>query len=308
MQIRFCITTDGLSTRDKELEDSERRAHMARAGHRRKDGKQRPERKKSSPPQVIQVLDVPEPKNNIAGSSDPFGTCKGVKITAHVNHILTFMRDVMYPAIYFTPWTKSCSAEPPGKLEIVKPSRVVSAGSAHRDWQRLLWTLQDEGLGMACLAACASFVPQFRKTMKVEIMRMRAQSVSSLRVKLEERSPDAAISGRDLLQMFWLFEAEALDGNVDAALVHGKAFRAAVENCQDKETIDLGNIVMFLWADTNFAAKTMRHTMLSMQWCMQQLEGIWQRLSPLFPAPVSGIDLKLSPSVEAPPLVSLVAL
>ena len=301
MQVRFCITTPGTSVRAKELEDSERKAHAARTAYRRKTGR---DRKVQFTVSTIKTKPVVQsPMTDLGGSSDPFA-CLGVKITPEINRVLAFMRDVMYPAIYLTPWTQSCSAEPVRKLEVAQPRNVVSAASAHRDWSRMLCSLYDEGLGLACLSACASFVPDFRQTMKSDILQMRARSTSILRQRLLDPSRSYGQSGSALLQMFWLFEAEALDDNVQAARIHGRAFRNAVETCRDQEIIDLGNIVMFLWADTNFAAKTMGRTMLSMDWCIGRLQGLWSLLGGFFPATIPDQDAQLNCAVEADTLVS----
>ena len=305
MQIRFCITTNDDSIRTKELENSERRAHAARTAHLRRFSKVRTVQSSSTTVEgtksYVELAVVAS--TSIHGSSDPF-SCFEVKITPRINYILTFMRDVMYPAIYHTAWTKSCSTTPGRNFEIAKPSGIVSAGSAYRDWSRMLWTLQDEGLGLACLSACASMVPQFQKTMNIDVLKMRARSTSLLREKLEVQSSSYVSSGRALLHMFWLFEAEALNGNVEAAILHGGAFRVAVEACQEEAPIDIANIVMFLWADTNFAARTMRRTMLGMNWCAARFQGMWDRLEALFPLSASPEAQNLNPAIEATTLVS----
>lgn len=300
MQVRFCEPlTDG-SVRSQELEISERKAHAARTAHRRKIANNR---KVVHGRALSAILTHPKPKigPGMYGSSDPFSSL-GVKITPQINYILTFMRDVMYPAIYFTSWTMNCSAEPARRLDIAKPS-VVSAGSAHRDWSKLLWSLQDEGLGLASLSACASFAPQFRKMMEVDILQMRVRSMSLLRGKLSSQGSSFAKSGQAVLQMFWLFEAEALDDNTEAAVTHGHAFRVAVESCQDEEVIDLQTLLMMLWADTDFAAKGMQRTMLSMDWVTSRLQGLWNMLAPSFSMLELKSDLQLNPAIEAEILV-----
>lgn len=302
MQVRFCeALTDG-SVRSQELEISERKAHAARTAHRRKNANQRRVVHGRS---LSSIPTHPNPKIGpgkiMYGSSDPFSSL-GVKITPQINYILSFMRDVMYPAIYFTSWTMNCSAEPARKLDIAKPN-VVSAGSAHRDWTKLLWSLQDEGLGLASLSACASFVPQFRKMMEVDILQMRSRSMSLLRGKLGDQGSSFAKSGLAVLQMFWLFEAEALDNNIDAAKTHGHAFRVAVESCQDDEAIDLQTLLMILWADTDFAAKAMQRTMLSMDWVTSRLQGLWNMLAPAFSSSELICDLQLNSTIEAEVLV-----
>lgn len=311
---RFAVTTGFQTERDKELEDSERRAHSARISSRRKA--QFHSKRNRTSTVVYRRRDTYQHQAHfqgktykaasplvLLGQSDPFHS-NGIRITPQMNIIMSFMRDAFYPALYFNYWSRSCSADAPKVFTITRPGSIISSTAASRDWDKLVWSLHDEGLGLASLAACSAMAPQLRQATSLIALEMQMKSVRLLRERLQREGETFRKSKVAILQIFWLFEAEALRGNQDAAQVHGKALRDVAVDSFETGVIDLQMLLEILWADTDLAARYMRRTIFSMDWVVKHLSNIWAYIKMKVPLPKQPTHLDVHPTVTDEILVS----
>jgi hypothetical protein len=156
-------------------------------------------------------------------NSDPFQS-RAVIVSANINRVVTFIRDVALPSLYFTPYLQHCARGTQGNPSIMAKSSVISSTAAARDWKQTVSNLDNEGAALACLAA---FLCLLSKSTGASAsghdsalsLKMRTKSSALLRDAICQQDGALSIPKPALLHMFWLFRAEAFAGNLDAALV-----------------------------------------------------------------------------------------
>ena len=324
------------SVRDKELELSERRAHAAKLSNRRRressGEKDTSVRSKSAVKKlnVEHVEHVDPDHTKVAsresklppgrarrhtsdrismaykGNSDPFQS-RAVMVTANINRIVTFIRDVALPSLYFTPWLQKCALGNRGNPVLTAKSTVISSRAAARDWEQTMSNLDSEGAALACLAAFLCLLAKFTGASAQGLdsalsLRMRTTSSALLRDKLLCRSDVVDIDRPVLLHMFWLFRAEAFAGNLDAALVHGKIIWTLVHSGAAARVVDVGLLIHILFVDVDLAAKFMIRPLFDVDFCTKRLQPIWKMAHGILPPKVISEATDLRESIDFEPV------
>lgn len=314
------------SRHERELLDAQCKSHAARIGHARR--KRTPRKKgrktlagKTTKPLVStsssdELTNVPPPLI-LAGNSDPFSAL-ALKVTPQVNFMLTFLRDVILPAVYNTPFFRSCSPDPSDIIDLVssKKSNIISFHNARRDWLNQVSWLQDEGLALAALAVVSDLIPKimthassWTKPSFYRSLHMRARSTQLLREKIDnDESHDFANSDQAMLHAFLLLRAEHSARNYEAVNIHGVTLRRMVERAVSEDRTKISFLVQCLVCVTEHSVKNMCRTVFDVDdWCLKIFEPVWDYTYSVFPKLPDCLYHGVSETVDIEPLRSAIA-
>ena len=326
---------DGLNynktNRARELESANRKAHAARIAHRRRKRHQidlhtavplsaeqfvlawKEEVSEDSQYRVTvrKKKCGGEPFSFLReGNSDPFD-CLAIVVTPQINKVMTFVRDVVIPSIFFTPYFRRCAKGVQSEPTVMRDSRVISSRGAIRDWNLVKNSLQDECDAVSCIAGLLGLMAQLSSESAgrnhLAAIKMQGRAAELLRHTLTRRNQDDLDSEMQLAwRVFWLFRGECMLGDVEAARIHCKMLRHLTEHGMQHGTFDIQFLVSVLFNDVDLAARTMRRTTLDLEiWFPSIMAPTWTALEPLLP-PIS-LDFQdgLDPSISTEPLQTL---
>jgi len=335
------------SVRAKQLEDSAIRSHAARISHRLRRGDSFHPREGPAPvpptgvPQLFQdsvstrdsahsvVVEDPVVRKrdhsqraallertydggayrlNVVykGNSDPFKT-RAVLVNANINRIVTFIREVALPSLYFTPYLRHCAQGSQDAPAILAKSTVISSRAAARDWKQIVANLDSEGPALACLAAFLCLLSRFTGAStyvhdsSVSLL-MRTKSSALLRDALCNHDQTVPLQKSLVIHMFWLFRAEAFAENLAAATVHGSTLWRLMKVGIATGAVDLGLMLHILFVDVDLAVKFMVRPLFDVDFCTGRIQPLWSRASGLIP-PKQIVDAtKVHETVDFEPL------
>ncbi|KAJ9603662.1 hypothetical protein H2200_011848 [Cladophialophora chaetospira] len=240
------------------------------------------------------------------GDSDPFQS-RGVVITAQINRVITFIRDVALPSFYFTRYLRSCTLGDQREPSVVESSSVISSRAAASHWRQIITNLDHEGTAVACIAAFLALSSrvtgeQTQSLDKAAALRMRVKSSALLRDVLHNRSEGLAVAKSVVLQMFWLFCAETYADNLEAATIHGTMMWKLIKNGMASGCVDVRMLVQILFVDVDLAVKHMRRPLFPIDFCTRRLQPVWDRACQIIPPQYFVNAAKVQECVDFEPL------
>ncbi|OQV08785.1 hypothetical protein CLAIMM_13007 [Cladophialophora immunda] len=330
---------------------SERRSHAARIGHLRSTQAASNTLKKNQPPksatrhpalgkQALYRLYVPNShrasrssassKSNLSdsssssdeerqpppplvlnGNSDPFAMLP-IIITPLVNQCLTFMREALYPSIYYNTFFRRLYGSSHGPINVLQDSTWLPAQTARQDWGTAASSLYSEGQAMACIASflsnMAPLMPEEgRLKIRREALIYTTKSSQLLRKSLDELpNPD----GKSVLlrepslisHVFWLFRAAVFSENKTSVAVHGKVLAQSIVQGFNDGLVDHLMIIQAINADCDDATKFMRRTHFDPDWYHTIIQPIWAMAEYILPPIPEAVYANINPTIELPEL------
>jgi hypothetical protein len=298
------IVFSSITGQPKGLSDKERRSHAARVGAGRstnsdnavdkqpatkpsKPRKQavyrlahghaapRPPRRKVNPDsRIIRTSSVEDEDTRLVpvptilnGNSDPFAQL-AIAVTPLVNSVITFMREALYPNLYFNPFFRRMYGDSHGPINVLQESSWLPAQMARQGWNFSRGSLSTEGPALACIASflnnmAALMSDQAREETYDKALMLTTKSSRLLRESLDKkpRQPDQGLLHRDptlITHVYWLFRAAVHSNNRTSATVHGKILAQTMINGFDDGAVDLLQIIQATIDDVDDAAMHMR--------------------------------------------------
>ena len=318
--IRFALP-EGIkvSVRERELEDAARRSHAARAAHarrRRAAGREAPSfpeptksnesipaecTPESPPPQDVLVKSLTSTSREpdqattqgpvathqlslLEGNSDPFGSFS-IKITPQINQVLTFMRDAIYPNIYYH--NKFMS-----KINEGNPDRSnwISAGIGVQAWGFAVESLHGEGVSLACIASylgnMAMLLPEHARPNTNRLALALATKSCGL---LQKSLPSDATSTNPtkvrtlIAQIYFLYRASVVEGDRMSVAIYGPILKRFLVRGISQGLVDVVMLYQAAVDDIDFASKFMCRTLFDYSWFGEVSSGFWALAEPLLP-------------------------
>ncbi|KIW68617.1 hypothetical protein PV04_04551 [Phialophora macrospora] len=272
---------------------------------------------------ALVLSDVPSPLTFLRrGNSDPFSSFS-FAITARVNEVITFIRDIQLPTLYYSPYFREATRFPSTRADVTQsPMGWISTPAAVQSWKHIVQGLHDQCTALACLStylammvACGikqSGYMKYSLELRNKSSRMLRQSISRT---------DPAISGplaqvTLLQQVFWHFYAEASARNLHAAVVHGRMLRKLMDDHPEAVTPHFFMLAMFV--DIHLSSTHRRRLLFEYATFGPRVyQGMWGGVDPYIhmlvgketiPASPDGatVGTELDSSVSLEPLRSLV--
>ncbi|KIX92502.1 uncharacterized protein Z520_11822 [Fonsecaea multimorphosa CBS 102226] len=197
--------------------------------------------------------DLPSPLTLIRhDNSDPF-SCFSFSITPRVNEVISFIRDIQLPTLYYSPYFREAARFPSTRSDVTKsPMGWISTPAAVQSWTHIVQGLHDQCTALACLStylammvACGikeSSYMKYSLELRTTSSKMLRQSI--LRSGPSRRNRVAQITL--LQQVFWHFYAEASAGNLEAALIHGRMLKKLMDDNAEAVTPHFFMLAMFV--------------------------------------------------------------
>ena len=300
-------STKGTTIRDQEIDSANRRAHAARISHRRR--KQQVPSHTYEPPlggksKVLWEEEIPDDneyymairrKNHDSnplsllceGNSDPFNSV-AIVVTPQVNKVVCFVRDVLIPTTFFTPYFRRCAKGGSSEPTVMRTSRVISSRGAIRDWNLVKSSLHVEVDAVSCIAGLLSLMGQLSPAAEKDhlaALKMQGRAAELLRHSLASQSEDDPDAEAQLaMRVFWLFRGECLFGDMKAARVHCEMLRHLLERSLRRGNLNMQLMVSVLFNDIDMASKLMQRTILDLDgWFSSVMTPTWDALDPLMP-------------------------
>ena len=321
----FVLQTNPTTTvRQRELGDSDRRAHAAKVGYNRRrtkatffdaeasSGKDRLDgkvisksnssfssRQATSTPESTgasenyqgEVLEARALSRYLKGNSDPF-ECYAITITPRMNQALTFMRDVVFPALPYTPFYRRVYRVPPG-------------GLASQGFEFATASLRDEGVGLACIAShvigLSAFLqpsPEFDATQLARAMTLKSTKILRKNLMMNESDSDVITDTTLIHHVFWLCRASIDFDDLEAFEFHAKTLTRSVAKGFQDGIVEPFIVIQAASLDIYIAVKYMRRTFFDYEWFGKAFNKYWLAVEPHLPPVPAAIVTKLHPCVK----------
>jgi hypothetical protein len=205
-----------------------------------------------SPPRSVQV-------DLWRGNSDPFNAYS-ITISARVNDILKFYRDIVLPSQYHT-----------------GPDGWLTLPAAADDWKDVVRALREKGGALGFLARWAQVGSNTTENpeLALQSLRFRAQSTSDLLKKVQQGSGIASKSS--YWHIIMLYTAEAQAGNADAAWAHGAMLFTALKHESALGQIDITSLRSFMYNEACACCTFLKKPVLDYDnWIPEVFEKPWQ--------------------------------
>ncbi|KAK5053143.1 hypothetical protein LTR84_002117 [Exophiala bonariae] len=333
--IRFALP-DGIkvSVRERELEDAARRSHAARAAHaRRRQAREREAPSFQEPTQSNESTQVEcAPENHtpqdvlvkslisttreldqattqvpvatyqlslLEGNSDPFGSFS-IKITPQINRVLAFMRDAIYPSIYYH--NKFMS-----KINEGNPDRSnwISAGIGVQAWEFAIEGLHSEGASLACIASylgnMAMLLPErARPNANRLALALATKSCSLLQKSLptDGTSVNPAKARVLIAQIYFLYRASVVGEDRMSVAIYGPILKRFLVEGISQGLVDVVMLYQAAVDDIDFVSKFMCRPLFDYSWFGEISSGFWALAEPLLPLVGAEISTGVHRNVE----------
>ncbi|KIX99202.1 uncharacterized protein Z520_04778 [Fonsecaea multimorphosa CBS 102226] len=245
------------------------------------------------------------------GNSDPF-TMLPIVITPLVNQCLTFMREALYPSIYYSTFFRRLYGTSHGPINVLQDSTWLPAQTAQQDWGTAASSLHSEGHAMACIASFLSnMAPLMPESNRLKISRealiYTTKSSHLLRQSLDKLpstdSKNALLRDPSLIyHVFWLFRAAVFSENRNSVAVHGKVLAQSIMQGFNDGVVDHLTIIQAINADCDDATKFMRRTHFDPDWYRTIVQPIWTMAEYILPPVPEALYVNINPTIELPEL------
>lgn len=255
------------------------------------------------------------------GNSDPFSSFS-FAITARVNEVITFIRDIQLPTLYYSPYFREAARFPSTRMDVTQsPMGWISTPAAVQSWKHIVQGLHDQCTALACLSTYLAMMVtcnikddgymKYSLELRNTSSKMLRQSI--IRTDPTNRGP---LTLNTLLQqVFWHFYAEASARNLHAALIHGRMLRKLMHEHPEAVTPHLFMLAMFV--DIHLSSTHKRRLIFEYDvFGPKVYQSMWSGVDPYvnvlvgketIPASADGMTsgVELDPSVSLEPLQSL---
>ncbi|KAJ9605772.1 hypothetical protein H2200_009621 [Cladophialophora chaetospira] len=299
------------STREKELEHAQIKAHAARISHQRRNWvkvqqqlkRQQDEHCEDERSYTLGEGDCGSHTTSRSreiilllpghGSSDPFDAYS-VKITPEVNRLIGYARDVLLPNIFTPPFFKRLTAGAPKWVNYERSDKVIGGSTLLLNIK--VFREMSEGAALGWLCSHIPFIqqlnsPEIVQALSVERLKMRAKSLKLLRETLTNHpvsSPEALTAVR--LHMRALYEMECMAGDTEAARAHIDILLRLDDPVTD-ELVRLQHLLVMMFNTTELACKNLERTILPFgEWTSERFASLWMVSSPFMPAPPDTVN------------------
>jgi hypothetical protein len=215
------------------------------------------------------------------GNSDPFAAYP-IKISARVNDILRFYRDIVLPSQYHT-----------------TPDGWRTLEAAADDWRDVVRSLHEKGGALGFLARWAQVASNTTENpeLALQSLKFRSQSTSELLRKVRQGSGIASRSS------YWhiiaLYMAEAQAGNADAAWTHAAMLSRALRHESEHGHVDITSLRSFMYNEACACCMFLRKPVLDYDhWISKVFETYWAEGRERLPAMQLSFPTFLDPSIE----------
>ncbi|KAJ9606537.1 hypothetical protein H2200_008545 [Cladophialophora chaetospira] len=216
------------------------------------------------------------------GNSDPFDAYP-IHISARVNDILRFYRDIVLPSQYHT-----------------GPDGWLTLEAAADDWRDVVRSLHEKGGALGFLARWAQVAATTttNPALALQSLKFRSQSTSELLKKVQQ---EAGIASRS---SYWhiiaLYMAEAQAGNSDAAWIHAAMLSRALKHEKEHGEVDITPLRSFMYNEACACCMFLRKPVLDYdQWLPSVFERYWTDGRALLPAMQLSYPMTLDSSLES---------
>lgn len=251
------------------------------------------------------------PPSTLNGNSDPFAMLP-IVVTPLVNHVLTFMREALYPNLYFNPFFRRLYGDSHGPINVLQDSSWLPAQTARQGWGFATSSLNSKGQALACIASflhnMGSLMPESgRLETGRQALILTTKSSQLLRTYLDSTP---TIPGRSALaqnpglitHVFWLFRAAVFSGNKSSVSVHGKILvQSMVQGFRDG-VVDHLMIIQAINDDCDDASLNMRRTLFDPDWYCSIVKPLWAMADPILPPIPEAIYKEINQAIEIPDL------
>lgn len=223
----------------------------------------------------------------LEGSSDPF-SAQSIVITPKINQLISFIRDSYIPGLYVTPFMRTFSQECPKYTTIENISIALGGTGAMKNWNHLRRTLSSDGGASAWVASWIPCILPFVEKSEVREwhltgLRMRAHSIQTLRRRLSKGDDTHQLGMPVLLHVLYLFRADCVMGDTEAATFHARMLRPLIEAMEDlHQQAEL--LIIVLYNDCELQIAKMQRTLFdSISWVPDRLASFWRKTEKLLP-------------------------
>lgn len=223
----------------------------------------------------------------LEGSSDPFAA-QSIVITPKINQLIAFIRDSYIPALYVTPFMRTFSQECPKYTTIENISTALGGTEAMKNWNHLRRTLSSDGGASAWVASWIPCILPFVDKSELREwcltgLKMRAHSIQILRERLSTGSVTHQLGLPVLLHIMYLFRADCVMGDTQAATIHARMLRPLIEEMEDPyQQAEL--LVIVLYNDQEMQMAKLQRTLFDpISWVPDRLTDFWRKTELLLP-------------------------
>lgn len=223
----------------------------------------------------------------LEGSSDPF-SAQSIVITPKINQLISFIRDSYIPGLYVTPFMRTFSQECPKYTTIENISIALGGTGAMKNWNHLRRTLSSDGGASAWVASWIPCILPFVERSELREwyltgLKMRAHSIQTLRNRLSTGDSIRLLGMPVLLHVLYLFRADCVMGDTEAATFHAQMLRPLIEAMEDPfQQAEL--LIIVLYNDCELQIAKMQRTLFdSISWIPNRLTNFWRKTELLLP-------------------------
>lgn len=252
---------------------------------------------------------MPPPVLN--GNSDPFAMLP-IVVTPLVNHVLTFMREALFPNLYFNPFFRRLYGDSHGPINVLQDSSWLPAQTAKQGWGFATNSLNSRGQALACIASflhnMGSLMPESgRLETSRQALILTTKSSQLLRTYLDNTPnvPAKGVLAQNpglITHVFWLFRAAVFSGNKSSVSVHGKIMVQSMVQGFHDGVVDHLMIIQAINDDCDDASLTMRRTLFDPDWYCSIVKPIWAMAESVLPPIPKDVYMEINQTIEVPDL------
>lgn len=241
---------------------------------------------------------LPSPRK---GDSDPFGVL-AIPVTPQVNQVLQFMRDGVYPGLYFNSFFKRMYGDI--KVTNLETSTWLPAQTALAGWKYALSSLQDEGIALACVGGylhnMSMLMLDSSKSKATNLgLSMMTKSSVLLRRSLHRAMQKSSFMDRTLINhVYWLFRAAIFSGDEVSIMAHGTMLNVSLMKGLVEGTVDIQMLIQSGVDDVDICSRLMRRTFIHPDAYAATCAGLWAMAEANLPKIKTEVYLDLHPNVE----------
>ena len=315
-QFMFIVDPGQLKTiRERELQDAEKRSHAAKTASLQRRARPKakgaihirpkndasaaqvehdqsarstPQRLSGDEPSTLTQVDSTAELKILSrcmqGNSDPFAAYP-VHITPRLNQALSFMRDAVYPGLYFTHYFQRIFID----KSLQDRNASVPARFAKQGLEFATSSLEDEGTALACIAShmqiLASYLQPSEHFNATHLtIALTSKSSRILHSKLVRSKDTQVVRDKNLINhIYWLYRTSIYQDDEKAIEIHGATLIRAITEGYLKG--DVSPIVCFQVAslDLFMCAQYLRRPLFDYAWFGKAFGKFWLEVEARMP-------------------------
>ncbi|KIV93016.1 hypothetical protein PV10_04261 [Exophiala mesophila] len=239
----------------------------------------------------------------IKGDSDPFGVL-AIPVTPQVKQVLQFMKDGVYPGLYFNSFFKRMYGDI--KVKDLETSTWLPAQTALAGWKYALASLQDEGIALACVGGylhnMSMLMLDSSKSKATNLgLSMMTKSSVLLRRSLHKSMQKNSSMGTTLINhVYWLFRAAIFSGDEESIIAHGRMLNLCLMKGLVEGTADIQMLIQSGVDDVDICSRLMRRPFIHPDAYAATCAGLWALAEANLPKMTIEINMELHSNVQCP--------